>query len=131
MAVDLPRPVAPFDERGAYCESCGDWGIFVRQPSGGGWQVRFRCSSCNNYSRAIAHECFRDGVIETLDVHDPWGRLHQECAVCGRHGPTEGHHLAPRQNFGEEACRWPVVEVCRKCHERWHQRMGQSIGRRG
>jgi hypothetical protein len=51
------------------------------------------------------------------------------CAVCGAFTVLELHHLAPREFFGDKADRWPVVEVCRSCHEEWHLLMGRPIGR--
>jgi hypothetical protein len=52
------------------------------------------------------------------------------CTVCGVRAKLESHHLAPRELFGEEAERWPCVDVCRDCHERWHERIGQMINRK-
>jgi hypothetical protein len=53
------------------------------------------------------------------------------CTVCGVRAKLESHHLAPRELFGDEECeRWPRVDVCRDCHERWHERIGQMINRK-
>lgn len=45
-----------------------------------------------------------------------------KCAACEALGPTESHHVAPRERFGViEAERWPRVDVCRLCHMHWHE----------
>jgi len=53
----------------------------------------------------------------------------ERCPVCGELALLEEHHVAPRVAFGDEADRWPTVWVCRRCHERWHERTG--VGRCG
>jgi hypothetical protein len=52
----------------------------------------------------------------------------RHCPVCGEQAVLENHHLAPREHFGVECERWPQIEICRTCHERWHRLMGRDIG---
>ena len=63
--------------------------------------------------------------VESLPVH--WARQGSwrgRCFVCAKDAPLERHHLAPRAVFGDdEAERWPTVDVCGGCHQRWHGRM--------
>ena len=48
-------------------------------------------------------------------------RLWQRCqGPCGELAHCELHHTAPRQFFGDDCDRWPLVWLCRPCHDRWH-----------
>jgi hypothetical protein len=106
------------------CSGCGNRVALRRWPTASGWQLRYHCV-CGRVSQCIAHERVRRaGVrIEDLPISDPHDRLSEGCAVCGKVGPTERHHLAPRARFSREADAWPTVDVCRDCHLRWHKVM--------
>ena len=45
-----------------------------------------------------------------------------QCERCRRYIKTEGHHIAPRAMF-EDCNYWPVVSLCRLCHQEWHRVM--------
>lgn len=117
-----------------WCWKCGVLAVgssgFVKVPCASGWKVTAWCSR-------------HDGLVDPkrawwparmFDLQSmPVRRSHLDsdvtwCKVCETIGPTEVHHLAPVEFFGAHANRWPTVEVCRTCHEDWHERMGQSIG---
>ena len=44
------------------------------------------------------------------------------CAVCGKAGETEWHHIIYRSHGGDEADE-NMLEVCRECHEKIHARL--------
>ena len=44
------------------------------------------------------------------------------CAVCGKAGATEWHHIIFRSHGGDEADE-NMLEVCRECHEKIHARL--------
>jgi hypothetical protein len=41
------------------------------------------------------------------------------CSVCSSVCEVQRHHFSPKALF-EDADRWPVAPLCRKCHKRWH-----------
>ena len=44
------------------------------------------------------------------------------CVICGE--PGECHHLAPqayKKEFGEEWETWPIFNLCRYHHSKWHR----------
>jgi len=118
------------------CRSCrghdeAQWQAFRRRTSTG-YAIVVKCSRCNGYPYggnvflprpAVYIQHLLQDEVENKDTVCP------VCHVCGQDGVTETHHLAPWAQFGEEAARWPTVDVCRTCHERWHARMGQPISR--
>jgi len=53
--------------------------------------------------------------------------FHTRCAVCGGRD-VENHHWAPRAIFGkDEAERWPQDNLCKTCHDEWHQRVTPQL----
>lgn len=47
-------------------------------------------------------------------------RPEERCERCGDQG-VETHHTAPREWFGVKLAEtYPLVELCRPCHELWH-----------
>jgi hypothetical protein len=76
----------------------------------------------------ISTRCAHCGAVvktqgATDDVHLlPLWHDHTDstpCARCGSQDGVELHHWAPRHLF-EDADKWPVSELCRPCHQRWH-----------
>lgn len=109
------------------CSKCGGTGVQHRQPAGSGWQVRLVCIECGHAastSLKLTDDLRR--WLPHMPLHDPRGRMDQSCCVCGKTGPTECHHLAPRAIFKEEAEHWPTVDVCGDCHKRWHRLMRKA-----
>ena len=51
------------------------------------------------------------------------------CQRCSGSG-TEVHHTSPREVFGDDADNWPLIDLCRKCHAEWHERMNAWAGKR-
>ena len=51
------------------------------------------------------------------------------CSSCYTSG-SERHHVAPRHLFGDESDLWPVIELCRKCHQQWHDIMTPGMSNR-
>ncbi|MBU2052495.1 hypothetical protein KKH13_04800 [Patescibacteria group bacterium] len=50
------------------------------------------------------------------------------CEVCGSVDNIEYHHCAPRHLFGDDADKWPISRLCRKCHIKWHQIVTPKMG---
>ncbi len=42
------------------------------------------------------------------------------CEWCGETRLCEAHHPAPKKLFGEIAETFPLIYLCRPCHEQWH-----------
>lgn len=57
-------------------------------------------------------------------------RFGAACARCGSLEGTQTHHWAPRALF-DDADEWPMAELCKRCHARWHRTMDQAARRRG
>src|SRR3972149_5633046 len=93
---------------------------FRRTKSSTGFVITAWCVYCDRPARpgwfdAKAH--FSEQEMLAM----PWlksARGKENCGICGVAADLETHHLAPRALFGEEAERWPTVDVCRSCHER-------------
>lgn len=122
-----PGPPAP-------CWKCGRTSTRMRvAASGGFWSVTEWCLHCDSSAvRDRAWISTRGIDIMDLPIKRPrpsYDRTNEQCSVCGEFDMLEGHHLAPRAQFGAAAERWPVVMVCRACHCEWHRRMGQPIDR--
>jgi hypothetical protein len=106
---------------------------FVRLKTGTGFNIGARCLDCEVWLPSgiagrvgtwVPHEHFTERAVNAM----PWvdtGDREQPCSVCEKLAILESHHLAPRKRFGaDEAERWPKVDVCRPCHDRWHEVMG-------
>ena len=50
----------------------------------------------------------------------PYGLGSAYCSACGKAGPVEEHHWAPRSLFAD-AEMWPKSLLCHECHTRWHR----------
>jgi hypothetical protein len=77
-------------------------------------------------SHALFTEAERE-AMPWVDSDEPV----QFCPICNTAQRLEEHHLAPRAKFPDEFHLWPTVNVCRKCHDRWHERMGDRVGKPG
>lgn len=120
------------------CEVCGSSATrFARVPNSTGWQVRGWCSACGGHpvqgrtwwpKSGFAPEQLAALEAVPQSPQLPLLPMEQRCPVClAEDVVLEKHHLAPRARFGREADRWPTHYVCRRCHERWHARMGCPI----
>lgn len=91
-------------------------------------QVKMQCNHCGFRSSPLPYRLVRAWGIRREDIG--WEKandLRTEYAPCVFEGcivtPTEYHHFAPRNTFGDEADLWPVAPLCRAHHVEWHQRM--------
>lgn len=48
------------------------------------------------------------------------------CERCGKTGPVQGHHVAPREYFAD-ANDWPQIDLCQDCHREWHQTIQRAV----
>jgi len=122
-------------ETPATCWKCGRISTRMRvENTQGGWNVCEWCTHCDCSAVRDRAWISSSGLdIPSMPIRtsrsEPWRGI-ERCEVCGCAARLECHHLAPWAQFGHAADRWPTVNVCRHCHEEWHERMGQPIGRR-
>jgi hypothetical protein len=110
---------------GVLCPRCGERTTFEKEQRGTGWVV-WTAKCCGEYPnphrrQVPAAHFFRPGEIESMP--DRVTVNPGTCVVCGAIGYVERHHTAPQAIFGDEAARWPIIEVCHACHVRYHQTM--------
>lgn len=94
-------------------------------------RVRSWCMACNRPPNPrqpfIGKVTLAPGVFEGLPAwpgqEDAW----RPCEVCGRVGPVELHHWAPRHLF-KDADSWPTSHLCGPCHLRWHATVTPDMG---
>ena len=132
------------------CEKCGEMATIYRHQIGSGFHLRVWCGdhetghaamlNKDGGPRPFANSDERTKLTLWLINHrksfldlplwdPPYRDGTRECEVCREFTPTEVHHLAPAEVFGDMCDYWPIVNVCRKCHIEWHQKMrGYSGG---
>jgi len=93
----------------------------------------WRCVSCgeNVLKRWISHK-------EAEEITAKYGKTirdiqlffdysgSQVCSVCGSSEGVELHHFAPKHLF-QDAEKWPMTFLCKKCHSRWHERVTPNM----
>lgn len=127
------RPITCTAVHAAKLVSIGQWtpgdadqllGVLIT--ASGIKQYRSWCRRCSTRSDSIPHwivegwwadQGFRP--VWLIDTSDSGPR----CAYRGCGLPAEWHHTAPRNTFGPDAERWPVVPLCPAHHRGWHERM--------
>lgn len=93
----------------------------------GAQQVKMQCNACGHRSSPLPYKLIRAWGIQREDIG--WTKQNEtiEYPPCVYDGcetvPTEIHHFAPRNTFGDEADLWPVAPLCREHHVEWHRRM--------
>ena len=94
----------------------------------GARMIRVACGACEKKIGFLPFDVWRrwvaSGAMLTLPsiVHDP--REHEPCSYSGcTNMPTEYHHFAPRNTFGDDADNWVCGYLCRPHHRQWHQTM--------
>jgi len=90
---------------GYFCEDCRRW-VTKEKGYAGVWI-------------ALDHPDLSNIDVDALPFLDEFLRYRQ-CEWCGEAGLCEVHHAAPQKFFGEDAELFPMVYLCRPCHERWH-----------
>lgn len=90
---------------GAWCDTCLSW---VTQ------QVAWH----PGHWLPSTHEKLKGVDVSALPIRPvAWYR---SCERCHEWTVCEVHHVAPRQYFGDECEKWPILYLCRPCHEAWH-----------
>jgi hypothetical protein len=91
-------------------------------------QIRVRCGDCRQNCGFLPHHVWRlwvsRGAVLTLPVeaHEP--TVSEPCSYSGcTNFPTEYHHFAPSNTFGNDADNWPCAYLCRQHHHQWHRVM--------
>lgn len=119
------KPIEP------QCRGCGDPARFAISGGASGDNIVAWCARRNMpvnvggqpfYARAL----FDAKTFEGLPALPIAGA--EKCHRCGEMKKLERHHYAPRAQFGDGCDDWATGELCRACHEFWHERMGQPIG---
>lgn len=104
---------------GGCCIRCGSIPLPARQRVASGWRTLLWCSKCQR--GAFGGDSWLPNRPDLMDLPDVTVDASLEpCAVCKETAALECHHLAPRELFGDDAERWPTVQVCRPCHMHWH-----------
>lgn len=112
------------------CRRCGAMCAWRKEDVGRGWRFSAWCMVCRvqntrpaePYAHPDDRTWWPSRMFADPDAVTTLVRGSRECQVCRADVAfTELHHLAPTALFGfEEANRWPTVEVCTTCHDRWH-----------
>lgn len=112
------------------CWQCGKAATLVKMRISSGFVFSHWCDACSSYAvRTRPFVSIKGTGINPESVREIGPRRPDKpCSVCGTVAQLERHHLAPYSRFGDAADDWPVVEVCRACHEDWHRKMGDDIG---
>lgn len=117
------------------CHRCGRASVWFRVKLAHGTAVTARCTDCD--ASAVRGRAFWPARMFSLRELSAMplratGNLGL-CAVCNAQAALEEHHLAPRHLFPaddgsrEDANAWPVVSICGKCHELWHDRLTPNM----
>jgi hypothetical protein len=89
----------------------------------GAKQYRPRCLACGHVAGFhFPHRLLTDAERESARIVRTRVEANLRCERCGKSGPVEIHHWAPRSRF-PDADQWPTAQLCRDCHARWHQAM--------
>lgn len=88
---------------------------------------KLRCRRCGTTGGPVGRTLLESWGYTPDDIE--WhqtneAREYEPCSVgkC-QTTPTEYHHFAPRNTFGDQADEWPYLPLCRPHHVEWHQRM--------
>lgn len=89
-------------------------------------KFRVRCNECASESADMPTQTGHNLLQAGAEIS--WNRTatrnYPPCSYTGCTTPiTEYHHFAPRNTFGDDADNWPVMPLCRKHHQQWHQQM--------
>ena len=84
------------------------------------WQCQDHMGGIDSPRKNIKHDVLarHDIDIDRLPIVENYSEKFV-CVVCGKIG-AENHHWAPRYLFGDECDSWPQSDLCRGCHQRWH-----------
>ena len=106
-----------------YCDRCPRY-VIHKTPNARGWIYSLRCTVCPRLGESRSW-IPKSEVDESKVGEMPlWGEMPKDaCPVCGTVAKLERHHLAPRNRF-KDAELWPQVDICARCHDRWHRIMG-------
>lgn len=94
----------------------------------GSTHIEFFCPDCDRpvtrekfstKGHSVTAEWFRAATGENpelLPMHRTSLRLHQ-CYLCKATAQCEFHHVAPQAIYGNDAEKYPVVPLCKSCHD--------------
>lgn len=114
------------------CAKCGaeaPHAIAGYRQANGIVQARGWCEVCSRWVTSdlrMPAEAKAPGVL--VVVKDNTGHAYSAyCERCDAYGPVELHHWAPVSLFAD-AWDWPMSELCRECHRRWHRVTKVAVG---
>lgn len=102
--------------------------LFERRREGARWVGYFaKCNTCGEVSLSVPRQWFlswrTQGVPTTEQTFPDNGEADMHpCSYAGcPNRDIEWHHFAPRGVFTTDAENWPVMPLCLKHHQEWHQ----------
>jgi len=115
------------------CPKCGkgpEWILTKMIDSAGKIRYPYICKHCQTRTQLFEKKSIAESVgifnKETIIIQQ---RAKAPCEVCGKYALLEKHHWAPYKYF-EDAYKWPTSNLCRECHEKWHQVMTGDLIRK-
>jgi len=129
VSTIIPSVLSASESRRPAC-LCGGFGELRKRAIDSGYHLFWYCTACEVL---LAHNgrTFQPQSNVALDDVETLPPLSErECERCGQMRPCAEHHYGPKTTFGkEDAENWAKGYLCRPCHEEWHAKMGQPIGR--
>lgn len=107
-----------------YCKPSCLRCVIHKTPNARGWIYSLRCVRCQRLGESRSWIPKSEVDESKADTMPLFGKMPSDaCPICGTIAKLERHHLAPRNRFGD-AEMWPQVDICARCHDRWHRIMG-------
>jgi len=108
------------------CPNCGEepeWILIKMIDSAGRVRYPYICKNCKKRTQLYEKKQIAKtvGVLNSENIYIK-KRTEAPCEACGKYALLEQHHWAPHKLF-EDSDRWPKSNLCRDCHEKWHQVM--------
>ena len=103
-----------------------------RMYGNGSLHIEFYCLDCDRpvtaerygtRGHAVSAEWFAEHITSQCSVTPDELRIHrgalrlQLCYLCRKTAPCEYHHVAPQAIYGKDADKYPVVPLCKVCHD--------------
>jgi len=122
------------------CSHCGSYDevkLRTNINSNGNYLIGWYCTSCNHWAEnpikwlkypevSVYLENWGKSIIDIPILEDR--SKENPCMICGE--PGERHHLAPqayKEEFGEEWDTWPILNLCKYHHTKWHKIITPSL----
>lgn len=130
-------------EKPIQCERCGAKIIKLRRViiANGASQIRWYCITCNKPALKVVKNLPHDYVNKIINGHGsiddiPIAKDNRNettiCIVCGANS-SEYHHWLPQcfRDVVPNHESWPGDNLCKSCHDIWHETVTPYLGGRG